>query len=49
MAFSPQVFLEECRYTPMNNRRLLLDDLILNDNEPDSESESEEEFNENTV
>ena len=33
----------------MNNRRLLLDDLILNDNEPDSESESEEEFNENTV
>ena len=32
----------------MSNSRLLLDDLILTDNEPDSESESEEGFNENT-
>ena len=48
ITYYPQVFLEECRYTPMNNRRLLLDDLELTDNEPESESE-EEEFNENTV
>ena len=44
-----QVFLEECRYTPMINRRLLIDNIELTDNEPDSDSESEEEFNENTV
>ena len=33
----------------MSNGRILLDDLELTDNEPDSESESEEEFNENTI
>ena len=33
----------------MINRRLLIDNIELTDNEPDSESESEEEFNENTV
>ena len=48
ITYHPQVFLEECRYTLMNNRRLLLDDLELTDNEPESESE-EEEFNENTA
>ena len=33
----------------MSNGRILLDDLELTDNEPDSGSESEEEFNENTI
>ena len=42
-----QVFLEECRYIPMNNRRLLIDEIVLSDNEPEIETESEEEFNEN--
>ena len=33
----------------MSNRILLPDDLKLTDNEQDSESESEEEFNGNTI
>ena len=45
--YYPQVFLGECRYTPMINRRLLLDETDLLNNEPETESESEEEFNEN--
>ena len=45
--YYPQVFLEGCRYTPMSNRRLLLDDFKFNNTEP--ESESKEEFSKNTV
>ena len=48
ITYHSQVFLEECRYTPMNNRRLLLNGFVLADSEPESESE-EEEFNENTA
>ena len=39
--YYPQVFLEECRYIPMINRRLLLDETNLSDNEPQKESKSE--------
>ena len=46
--YYPQVFLQECIYTPICNRRLLLDDIISTDNDPECESE-EEEFNEDTV
>ena len=47
--YYPQVFLEECKYTPVINRRLCLDETDLSENEPELESESEEEFNENTA
>ena len=46
--YYPQVFLQECIYTPICNRRLLLDDIISTDNDPECESE-EEEFNEDIV
>ena len=49
ITYSPQNVLEERRYIPMNSRRLLIDNIKLTDNEPNSESESEEEFNENSV
>ena len=47
--YCSQVFLEECRYTSMNNRRLLLDNIDLSDNELEIETKSKEECNENTV
>ena len=47
--YYPQVFLEECRYILMTNRRLLIDNIESSDTEPDSQSDSEEEFNENTL
>ena len=48
IVYYPQVFLEEGTCSPMNNRRLLLDNLDLSDNDLDSESECGEEFNENS-
>ena len=47
ITYYPQVFLHEFRWSPMINRTLLIDNLELSDNEP--ESESEEEFKENTA
>ena len=49
ITYSLQAFLEECRYTLMYSRRLFIDDIELTDNEPDSENESEEEFNSDTA
>ena len=49
ITYSLQAFLGECRYTLMYSRRLFIDDIELTDNEPDSESESEEEFNSDTA
>ena len=42
----PQVFLQSCRYKFLVNNRLIHDVLEFTDTEP--ESESEEDFNENT-
>ena len=42
-----QVFLQNCRYTFIVNNKLIHDVLDFTDTEP--ESESEEEFNEDTV
>ena len=44
--YYPQVFLQSCRYKFLANNRLIHDVLDFTDTEP--ESESEEEFNENT-
>ena len=44
--YYPQVFLQICRYTFIANNKLIHDVLDFTDTEP--ESESEEEFNENT-
>ena len=44
--YYPQVFLQSCRYTFIVNNNLIYDVLDFTDTEPDSESE--EEFNENT-
>ena len=47
--YYPKVFLQQCRYTFFTNSKLINDVLDFTDTEPDSESESEEEFNEDTV
>ena len=43
----PQVFLQDCRYTFLASNKLIYEALDFTDFE--SESESEEEFNEDTV
>ena len=47
----PQVLIEQCGYIPFSNNVLFHKDHKFTDNEPDSESndESEEEINENTM
>ena len=44
-----QTLLEQCSYKGLVNNTILYSNLEFTDTEPDSESESEKELNENTV
>ena len=47
--YHPQLLLEQCAYKRFLKNTIFHPDLEFTDSEPDSDSESEEEVNENTV
>ena len=47
--YCPQIFLQQCRHISFINNKLLHNVLHFTDSEPDSESESDEKCNEDTV